>query len=150
MAGEIVRPYQLDHGQLESLMDEMVAVTFSDLTSQFMLLPRGSSFLTYEEFRDGYEALRLATQGFTVVTPDTCWVALRQNARAFVALRTILGVSPPEWQDLTAQETATRSRRIAPVPSTPGSSVIGTSSPQRRPHLSWIESPTCYEPLAGC
>jgi hypothetical protein len=102
---DVVRPYQLDDAQLEARMDEMVSVTFSDLTSQFMLLPRGNSFLTYEEFRDGYEALRLATKGFTAVTTETCWTALKQDARAFIVLRTILGVSPPEWQDLTAQET---------------------------------------------
>jgi hypothetical protein len=102
---DVVRPYQLDDAQLEARMDEMVSVTFSDLTSQFMLLPRGNAFLTYEEFRDGYEALRLATKGFTAVTTETCWTALKQDARAFIVLRTILGVSPPEWQDLTAQET---------------------------------------------
>jgi hypothetical protein len=101
----MVRPYQLDDTQLDERIDEMVAVTFSDLTSQFMLLPRGGAFLTYEEFRDGYEALRLATKGFTTVTAETCWIALKHDARAFIVLRTILGVSPPEWQDLTAQET---------------------------------------------
>lgn len=102
---KVVRPYQLDDDQLEHRIDEMVAVTFSDLTSQFMLLPRGPAFVTYDEFRDGYEALRMATGGFTAVTLDKCWTALRQNARSFIVLRTILGMSPPEWQDITAQET---------------------------------------------
>ncbi len=107
MPKEIVRPYQLNDADLEARLDEMVAVTFADLTSQFMLLPRGAAFLTYEEFRDGYEALRMATKGFIDVTTATCWMALKQDARAFIVLRTILGVSPPEWQDLTAQETGT-------------------------------------------
>jgi hypothetical protein len=101
----ILRPYQLNEDELETRMDEMVAVTFADLTSQFMLLPRGNTFLGYEDFRNGYEALRIATNGFQTLTPDTCWTALRQNARAFIVLRTILGVSPPEWQDLTNEET---------------------------------------------
>lgn len=101
----IIRPYQLDDDELEARLDEMVAVTFSDLTSQFMLLPRGSAFLTYEDFRDGYEALRMTTNGFQSLTAETCWTALRQNARAFIALRTILGISPPEWQDVTNEET---------------------------------------------
>ena len=107
MPEEVVRPYQLNDVELEARMDEMVAVTFSDLTSQFMLLPRGSAFLTYEEFRDGYEALRMATMGFTAGSVETCWAALKQDARAFIVLRTILGISPPEWQDLTVQETGT-------------------------------------------
>lgn len=103
--GMPVRPYQLDMVQLQERMDEMVAVTFSDLTSQFMLLPRGSAFVTYEQFRGGYEALRMATHGFTAVTSANCWQSLKKDARSFIVLRTILGVSPPEWQDLTAQET---------------------------------------------
>ncbi len=96
-----IRPYHLTESELLTRLDDMVAVTFGDLTSQFMLLPRGPSFLTYEEFRDGYEVLRIETNGFESLTPERCWRALRQNARAFIVLRTILGVSPPEWQDLT-------------------------------------------------
>lgn len=103
-----VRPYELTEDELLNRLDEMVAVTFSDLTSQFMLLPRGPSFLTYEQFRDGYESLRMATDGFVSLSPETCWTALRENARSFIVLRTILGVSPPEWQDLTNQETGTQ------------------------------------------
>jgi len=99
-----VRPYELTGEELLQRLDEMVAVTFSDLSSQFVLLPRGPAFLSYDEFRDGYEALRMATRGFTTLIPDSCWTALRQNARAFIVLRTILGVSPPEWQDLTNEE----------------------------------------------
>lgn len=46
----------------------------------------------------------MATHGFVDVTIDTCWAAVTTNALAFVVLRTILGVSPPEWQDLTLEE----------------------------------------------
>ncbi len=91
-----IRPYQLTASELVTRLDEMVAVTFDDLTSQFMLLPRGPSFLPYEEFRDGYEVLRIETSGFESLTPEKCWKALRKNALAFTVLRTILGVSPPE------------------------------------------------------
>lgn len=102
---EVSHPYNLSQEELAARLDEMVAVTFADLTTQFVLLPRGQAFVTYEEFRGGYEALRLSTGGFVEVTPVTCWAALRQNALAFVVLRAILGVSPPEWQDLTQEET---------------------------------------------
>jgi hypothetical protein len=98
-------PYELSEAELLARLDEMVAVTFSDLTSQFLLLPRGNAYVTYEEFRDGYEILRMATNGFASLTTANCWTALRQDARSFIVLRTILGVSPPEWQDLTTQET---------------------------------------------
>jgi hypothetical protein len=98
-------PYELSEDELLARLDDMVAVTFADLTSQFLLLPRGNAYVTYEEFRDGYEKLRMATNGFTSLTTANCWTALRQDARSFIVLRTILGVAPPEWQDLTAQET---------------------------------------------
>jgi hypothetical protein len=102
------RPYQLTNEELLVQLDAMVNVTFSDLTSQFMLLPRGSSFVTYEEFLAGYEALRHATGGFNTISVDQCWTALRKNALALVVIRCVLGVSPPEWEDLTFEETGVR------------------------------------------
>lgn len=102
---EVVRPFELTDAQLEPRLDEMVEVTFADLTSQFLLLPRGDTFLTYEDFRDAYESLRLATHGFADLTVTNCWKSLMENARAFIALRAILGMSPPEWQDVTGEHT---------------------------------------------
>lgn len=110
---EPARPYQLTAPELAQRLDEMVAVTFADLTSQFMVLPRGDAFLTYETFRDAYETLRHATEGFAPLTPDSCWKALRDDARALIVLRTILGMSPPEWRDLTAEEAKTTFPSIA-------------------------------------
>ena len=102
---DVLRPYRVTPEAMEADLEYMVSVTFEDLTSQFMLLPRGEAFITYESFRDGYEALRMATGGFVSITPEDCWDALRRNALSFVVLRTILGVSPPEWQDITKEET---------------------------------------------
>ncbi|MGH3914025.1 MAG: hypothetical protein ACRDTC_11565, partial [Pseudonocardiaceae bacterium] len=93
------RPYQLTGEELAEHLDEMVAAIFSDITSQFMLLPRGSAFVTYVDFQKAYEALRLATNGFENFDVDTCWRALHDNARALIVIRTVLGVSPPEWED---------------------------------------------------
>ena len=100
-------PFQLTTEELESRLNEMVAVTFDDLTSQFMLLPRGRVFLTYPEFLHGYELLRMATRGFRDVNPSTCWNAMRDDARSFLVIRTILGMSPPEWRELANDETGT-------------------------------------------
>lgn len=81
----------------------MVTETFADLTSQFLLLPRGSSFLDYGGFLAGYEALRIETDGFREFDVPHLWRALRRNARAFLAIRAALGVSPPEWRDMAAE-----------------------------------------------
>ncbi|WP_405616313.1 hypothetical protein [Streptomyces sp. NBC_01508] len=89
-------------------LEELVAVTFGDLTSQFMNMPRGTSFVEYEEFRSGYEALRMSTRGFVTFDVDSCWRAIVEDSRAFLALRAILGVTPPEWSDLTREWTDER------------------------------------------
>ena len=102
---EVIRPYHLELPDLESRLEEAVDVIFSDLTSQFMLLPRGSTFVTYEEFLAAYEVLRIATNGFELFDVEHCWKALRTNARCFLVIRSILGVTPPEWQDLAREET---------------------------------------------
>jgi hypothetical protein len=102
---EAPRPYQMSPGDLATHLEEMVAATFADLTSQFMLMPRGSAFITYEQFLAGYEALRMTTNGFAELEVERCWSAMRKNAIAFLVLRTILGVSPPEWEDLAREET---------------------------------------------
>jgi hypothetical protein len=100
----VMHPYELTPDQLGLRLDEMVRVTFTDLTSQFMLLPRGEGFIRYDKWLVAYETLRHATSGFNNVTTAACWNALRKNALSLVVLRTVLGVSGPEWQDLTAEE----------------------------------------------
>lgn len=102
-----LRPYQLDPTDIPAHLGELVQATFDDLTSQFMLLPRGATFLEYPDFRAGYEALRKFTDGFTILDVDRCWSAVRHNAVAGIVLRTIVGVTPPEWQDLAKEETDT-------------------------------------------
>lgn len=100
-----LRPFQVEPSEIPKHLDELVQSTFDDLTSQFMLLPKGATFLEYPGFRAGYEALRKHTEGFKVLDVDRCWAAVRQNAVAGIVLRTIVGVTPPEWQDLAKEET---------------------------------------------
>jgi len=102
---EPTRPFELDLPEIKAHLADLVQVTFDDLTSQFMLLPKGDSFLDYSGFQAGYEALRRSTDGFTHMDADHCWVAVRSNAIAGIVLRTILGISPPEWQELAKEET---------------------------------------------
>jgi hypothetical protein len=99
----MTKPFELELLELRERVDEMVGETFADLTSQFLLLPRGSAYLDYEGFRDGYEALRIETNGFREFDVPHVWRALRRNARAMLAVRATLGVSPPEWRDMAAE-----------------------------------------------
>lgn len=94
------KPYKLAAPDLEDKLDDMVETTFEDLASQFLLLPRGAAFVTFDTFRAGYESLRINTNGFASLSVERVWNAVRVHAASWLVLRTILGVSPPEWQDL--------------------------------------------------
>jgi hypothetical protein len=82
----------------------MVDVTFADIQSQFLLMPRGQNFIEFGSFQDAYEALKRETDAFARFNDETVWKALERNALVFVVVRTILGVSPPEWAELAKVE----------------------------------------------
>jgi hypothetical protein len=98
------KPFEFDLAYLHSHLDDMVESVFSDLQSQFLVLPRGKNLVTYGDFQAAYEVLKRHTAAFTAVSEHAIWQALRENALALLALRTILGISPPEWADLARSE----------------------------------------------
>ena len=97
-------PFELTFPELQELLDEMVEVTFADLQSHFLTLPRGKGFIDYGDFQAAYEVLKRETHAFAVFNENSVWEALRCDALALVVLRTILGFSPPEWADLARSE----------------------------------------------
>ena len=99
-----LRPFQVDVDYLREHLDELVESTFSDLQSQFLVLPKGNGFVEYHAFQDAYEVLKRHTAGFANFSDATVWDALRADSLAFVVLRTILGVTQPEWADLARSE----------------------------------------------
>lgn len=99
------RPFELQFTDLNARIDEMVAVTFDDLQSQFLTLPKGNGFVDFSAFQVAYECLKSETESFSNITRETVWNALRRDALALVVLRTILGFSPPEWAELATSET---------------------------------------------
>jgi len=98
------RPFELDPTALLEHLDEMVDATFGDLQSQFLVLPKGNGFIEYSDFQDAYQILKRHTAAFAKFEESTVWTALEENALTFVVLRTILGMSPPEWADLAKSE----------------------------------------------
>jgi hypothetical protein len=100
------RPFELDPAELEIRLDEMVAVTFGDLQSQFLVLPRGNGFISFEDFQAAYEVLKRQTSAFASFNESAVWAALEEDALALLVLRAILGLSPPEWADLAKSERA--------------------------------------------
>ena len=99
-----MHPFELAPDQLKARLDEMVEVTFGDLQSQFLTMPKGSSFIEYAEFQKAYEVVKAQTAGFETFTEETVWAAVRHDALSLVVLRTILGCSPPEWADMARSD----------------------------------------------
>jgi hypothetical protein len=98
------RPFELNPEELADKLEEMVDATISDLGSEFLLMPAGPAFIKYEDFRMAYEILRKVTEAFTEWTEERVHSALLENSRAFCVLRAILGMTPPEWAELTRSE----------------------------------------------
>lgn len=99
-----MHPFELKPDKLETHLDEMVAVTFRGLQSQFLVLPKKDSLIEYPEFQAAYEVLKRHMKGFSVVKEDAVWAGLREDALGLVVLRTVLGMSPPEWAEIACQE----------------------------------------------
>jgi hypothetical protein len=98
------RPFDLDPEALNARLDQMVDATFADLQSQFLVLPKGEGFIPYPDFQDAFEALKRNTSAFASFTAETVQAALVEDSLALVVLRTILGMSPPEWAELARTE----------------------------------------------
>ncbi|MEK6301906.1 MAG: hypothetical protein AABO41_14435 [Acidobacteriota bacterium] len=98
-------------------------------------MPLGLGFVPFPTFEGGYEALKQATNGFTKLDHDAICQTITRCPIAFVVLRAVLGLTPPEWAYVAAQETKTdipqgfirtldrriRSRPLEPLRSTPES-----------------------------
>lgn len=97
-------PFEHPYPDVEANINLFIDTIFEDLESSFLLLPRGSGFVTYQEFQQVYEVLKRHTIGYTAFELDNVMAALNEEALVFVILRTILGFTPPELAYLASQE----------------------------------------------
>ena len=98
------RPFEVSPTDLQDRLEELVASTFADIQSHFLVLPRGDNFVEYQRFQSAYEVLRRHTNAFADFTEPSVWSAFRENSMCLVVVRTILGMSPPEWADLARSD----------------------------------------------
>ena len=97
-------PFHLSTDELQAQLEEMVEVTFHDLQSQFLVLPKKDSFIEYRDFQAAYEVLKRHMKGFTALKEEAVWGAIREDALGLLVLRTVLGMSPGEWAEVARQE----------------------------------------------
>lgn len=102
MPGE--HPFELQPEELKSRIDEMVTTTISDLSSEFLLMPSGAGFVRYPNFQAAYEILKRNTGGFTTLTFESVRAAMLEDSLVLGVLRSVLGMTAPEWAELARVE----------------------------------------------
>ena len=100
----MTRPFEIAPADLQDHLEELVDGTFSDIQSQFLVLPKGNSFVGYSGFQTAFEVLRRRTNAFADFTETGVWSALSENSLCLCVIRTMLGMSPPEWADLARSD----------------------------------------------
>jgi len=97
-------PFELSPEELQQHLEEMVDAVFSDLVSEFLLMPMGKGFPKYTDFRDAYEILKRTSKAFEDFSEAMVNSALMENSRVLGVVRSILGMTAPEWAELARSE----------------------------------------------
>ena len=71
-------------------------------------MPKGAGFVEYELFERGYEALKIATRGFSRLAEKEVLNVVVAEPITFVVLRAMLGFTPPEWGYITQHKTGVK------------------------------------------
>jgi hypothetical protein len=98
-------PFEMSFEEVQADLDGYVDAVFISLTSDFLVLPKGPSFVEYPVFELGYEALKRATEGFRSMDAEAVIALAFQVPMSIIVLRCVLGFTLPEWAYLTTQRT---------------------------------------------
>ncbi len=98
-------PFEVTLEEILRDPENYVGSVFSCLESEFLVMPKGAGFVEYPVFERGYEALKAATDGFSMLDPDKVYPVTVSEPISIVVLRTMLGFTPPEWGYVTMQKT---------------------------------------------
>lgn len=98
-------PFETPFDKVELNLEEHVDAVFSCLQSEFLTLPKGPDFIEYSVFEHGYQALKKVTKDFRDFSPDSVVRTVSEIPVSLIVLRTMLGLTPPEWAYLTSEDT---------------------------------------------
>ncbi len=98
-------PFEVSIEEILKDHDRFVDSVFSCLASEFLVMPKGEGFVDYPVFERGYEALKVATNGFAELHPKKVLQSAVSEPISIIVLRSMLGFTPPEWGYLTTQQT---------------------------------------------
>lgn len=102
------QPFEVPEDELRKNLDYFVDSTITRLSSYFLVMPRGTHFVEYSTFQTAFDDLRAATKEFHSFTFEALRAEVDRNSLILVALRTILGLSPPEFAHLATLTTNVR------------------------------------------
>lgn len=86
-------------------LDPFIDEVFGELKAGFLELPKGGGFIEYPIFETGYQALKRATGGFTLIDAAPIVAAVYTMPITLIVLRAILGFTPSEWAEVTVEKT---------------------------------------------
>jgi hypothetical protein len=66
----LIFPFEASLEEILRAPESYVDSVFSCLESEFLVMPKGAGFVEYPVFERGYEALKAATEGFSILNPD--------------------------------------------------------------------------------
>ena len=98
-------PFEVSLEEILQDPESYVDAVFSCLESEFLVMPKGIGFVEYPVFEGGYEALKMATKGFSQLDPEKVFRVTVSEPVTIVVLRSMLGFTPPEWGYVTTQRT---------------------------------------------
>jgi hypothetical protein len=129
-------PFEASPGQLEAHIEHYVDSFMSGLQSFFTVMPKGSGFVEFSRFRQAYETLKLSTRSFDDFSPDAVLTALSQDPLILIVLRSMLGLSPPEFAHMagavTNVEIDQSAARRLDKRSREGKLLLATTNPKTR------------------
>jgi hypothetical protein len=109
MQGTMVRfPFEATLTEITADPGPYIDAIFTSLGSEFMTMPKGPGFVEYPTFEEGYESLKRATSGFSDNSAPKLLLAAVDQSMSLVVIRTILGLTPPEWGFTATQHTGIR------------------------------------------
>jgi hypothetical protein len=90
-------PFEASAQEVAATPEAFVDSVFSNLVSEFLVMPRGEGFIDYETFSAGYEHLKKSTEGFSHLDRAAVLSIVLKHPVVLIVIRSILGFTPPEW-----------------------------------------------------
>jgi hypothetical protein len=96
----------VDPRQIQEEYRDRAECILENLQSYFVDMPRGANFLEAPDFGDSFQRFRDASANGSDLSPETLLQAVAEDSRAWIVLRAIAGLTPPEAAALTMEAAA--------------------------------------------